>query len=57
MWRVHSTFSKDECGSWAEVTAVPYGKGVRAGRERTKPFFTSEERSVRAWEGRLFHWE
>ena len=40
---MHSTFPKDEPGFWAEVIAVPYGEGIRAGRERMKPFFTSEE--------------
>lgn len=39
----HGAFHKDEPSFWAEGTAVPYGEGISAGRERMKPFFTSEE--------------
>lgn len=54
MWRVHGAFPKDERGFWAEVTAVPYGEGIGAGRERMKPFFTSEEEARGLGKGGCF---
>lgn len=42
-WGCTVPFPKDVPGFWAEVTALPYGKGITAGRERMKPFFPSEE--------------
>lgn len=49
-------FPNYESGFWAELTAVPYSKGIGVGKGTTKLCAASEE-DAGAWEGLLFHQE
>lgn len=58
-WRergTHITFLKYESGFWAELTAVPYSKGIGIGKGKTK-LCAASEKDVGAREGLLFHQE
>lgn len=58
-WRergIHIMFPNYESSFWAELTAVPYSKGIGVGEGTTKLCAASEE-DAGAWEGLLFHQE
>lgn len=52
---VHVVFSRENPGFWAEVTLLPYGEGIRAGRRGWS--LTLHLGGAGAWEGQLLHWE